>query len=72
MQNMNLNIYNSFASTQLVTPNPSTTLTASNAGQSTPKIDSEFIVFGMGPNGSSNTMVSDIDLGLRTTAQVTS
>lgn len=70
MQTTNLNIYNTFKSSQLVTPNPDSTATAANAGQATPKIDSMFIKYGMGPNGTSNTMVNDIDIGLRTTKKV--
>ena len=70
MQTKNLNIYNTFKSSQMVTANPDSTATAKNAGQGTPMIDSMFIKFGMGPNGTSNTMVTDIDVGLRTTKKV--
>jgi hypothetical protein len=70
MQTANLNIYSTFKDSQLVTPNPDTTATAANAGQGTPMVDSMFIKFGMGPNGTSNTMVTDIDSGLRTTKKV--
>jgi len=70
MQTSNINIYTTYSSSQLITPNPDTTATAANAGQSTPNIDSVFIKTGMGPNGTTNTMVTDIDAGLRTTAQV--
>ena len=70
MQSMrinNLNIYNTFKSSQLTTPNPDTTSVASNAGLQTPKVDSRFIKQYMGPNGTVNTMASDIDSGLRVT-----
>jgi hypothetical protein len=70
MQNANLNIYNNFISSQLVTPNPDTTKVAANAAQPVPKIDSLFIKQGMGPNGTVNRMVTDIDSGLRTTSKV--
>lgn len=70
MQTANLNIYSSFQNSQLITPNPDSTATAINAGQGTPMIDSMFIRYGMGPNGTSNTMVTDIDVGLRTTKKV--
>ena len=70
MQTNNLNIYNTFKTSQMVTANPDSTATAKNAGQGTPMIDSMFIKFGMGPNGTSNTMVTDIDVGLRTTKKV--
>lgn len=71
MQTANLNIYSTFKNSQLITPNPDSTDTAKNAGQGTPMIDSMFIKYGMGPNGTSNTMVTDIDQGLRTTKKVT-
>lgn len=70
MQTANLKIYDKYASSQMITPNPDTTSTAINAGQSIPQIDSRFIKTGMGPNGTSNTMVTDIDSGLRTTQKV--
>jgi hypothetical protein len=70
MQTANLDIYSTFKNSQLVTPNPDTTATATNAGQGTPMIDSMFIKYGMGPNGTSNTMVTDIDASLRTTKKV--
>ncbi len=70
MQTANLNIYNTYKNAQLITPNPDTTSTALNAGQSTPKVDSLFIKTGMGPNGTINTMTTLIDSGLRTTAKV--
>ncbi len=70
MRTSNINIYTTFKDSQLVSPNPDTTSTAANAGQSTPMIDSMFIKYGMGPNGTSNTMVTDIDSGLRTTKKV--
>ena len=61
MQTANLDIYNTYKSSQMITPNPDTTSTAANAGQATPLIDSLFIKQGMGPNGTANTMVTDID-----------
>lgn len=70
MQQANLNIYKDYKSSQMITPNPSTTQTAANAQQSTPMIDSLFIKTKLGPNGTAGTMVSDIDSGLRTTAKL--
>lgn len=70
MRNANLDIYNKYKSSQMTTPNPDATSTAANAGQSTPLIDSRFIKTGLGPNGTANTMVTDIDSGLRTTSIV--
>lgn len=71
MQTSNLNIYNKYKSSQMITPNPDTTATNLNNNISVPLIDSVFIKQGMGPNGTTNTMVTDIDSGLRTTAKVT-
>lgn len=71
MQNTNLNFYTKYKSSTVDTTNPSTTATATIAGQGIPQINSMFIKNGLGPNGTSNTMVTDIDLGLRTTSKVT-
>ena len=70
MRTANLDIYNIYKNSQMTTPNPSTTASAANAGQSTPVIDSRFIKTGLGPNGTSNTMVTDIDSALKTTSKV--
>lgn len=70
MRTSALDIYNKYKPSQLITPNPDSTATANNAGQTTPLVDSRFIKTGMGPNGTSNTMATDIDLGLRTTKKV--
>ncbi len=70
MQTSNLNIYNKYKAIQIVSPNPTTTATNLNANISVPLINSLFVKQGMGPNGTTNTMVSDIDSGLRTTATV--
>lgn len=71
MQTANLNIYSKYKSSQMITPNPDTTSTNLNNNISVPLIDSVFVKQGMGPNGTTNTMVTDIDAGLRTTAKVT-
>ena len=70
MRTANLNIYNKYQSSQLITPNPDSTLTAANAGQTTPLVDSRFIKTGLGPNGTANTMVSLIDAALLKTKKV--
>lgn len=70
MRTANLNIYNKYKSSQLTTPNPDSTLTAANAGQSTPLVDSRFIKTGLGPNGTANTMVTLIDNALLKTKKV--
>ena len=70
MQTANIDIYRNYNTSQMITPNPDSTATAANAGQSVPLIDSLFIKTGMGPNGTANTMATDIDGGLQTTAKV--
>ena len=70
MQTANLNIYDNYKTSQMTTPNPDSTATAINGGQSVPLVDSRFIKTGMGTNGTINTMVTDIDSGLRTTQKV--
>lgn len=67
MRSKNLDIYEKNKDAQLVTPNPFTTATALNGGFSIPVVDSLFIKTGMGPNGTANTLVTEIDNGLRVT-----
>lgn len=64
---MNLNIYSNNKDAKLFTPNPITTKQALDNGLDYPMIDSRFVQKGIGPNGTANTMVTDIDKGLRTT-----
>jgi hypothetical protein len=67
MKQMNLNIYKNNKNASLITSNPATTKIALDNGFGYPSIESRFVARGMGPNGTSNTMVTDIDKGLRTT-----
>lgn len=67
MKNKNIEIYNRNKNSRLITPNPLTTETNLAAGLDYPLVDSVFIKTGLGPNGTFNTMVDDIDKGLRTT-----
>ena len=67
MKQINVNIYSLNKDATLITPNPVTTKAALDNGLSYPRIESRFITKGMGPNGTANTMVTDIDRGLRTT-----
>lgn len=71
MQTNNINLYSKYKDAQMITPNPTTTATNRNANISVPMIDSLFIKQGLGPNGTTSTMISDIDSGLRLTAKVT-
>lgn len=66
MKKTNLDIYKDYKDAQLITSDPTATA-AVVVGDPLPNIDSVFIKTGMGPNGTINTMVDDIDKGIRTT-----
>lgn len=70
MQTTNVNFYSKYKDSQLITPNPTTTQANINANISIPMIDSLFITQGLGPNGTTGTIISDIDSGLRVTSKV--
>jgi hypothetical protein len=65
MKKATLDIYRNNKDSKVATPDP--TRTASAAAGTTPVTDSLFITSGMGPNGTANTMVTDIDTALRKT-----
>ena len=66
----NENLYkNNFESTVL-SPNPVTTQTAISGGNDLPTVVPLFISAGLGPNGTANTMVTDIDSGIQVTEEV--
>lgn len=67
MKNKNIAIHSVNQNAQYISPNPATTETNLAAGLDYPVIDSVFIKTKLGPNGTFNTMVDDIDRGLRTT-----
>lgn len=56
----NIELYKSYANNTLSSPDPNTTS----------DINSVFIATGLGPNGTANTMVSDIDSSLQITKKV--
>jgi hypothetical protein len=56
----NINLYKKYANNTLASPDPNTTS----------DINSLFIATGLGPNGTANTLVSDIDSGLAVTNKV--
>ena len=63
----NLKLYkNNFQSTVL-SPNPVSTQAAIAGNNPLPTVTPLFISAGLGPNGTANTMVTDLDLGIRTT-----
>jgi hypothetical protein len=69
MRSTNINIYKNNNASKVTTPNPATT-SATPLGSPLPVVDSYFIKTGMGPNGTVNTMVTDIDAGLQVTQNV--
>lgn len=65
MKKINLDIYKNNKDSKVTTPNPSTT-DSTPIGSALPVVDSLFVKTGLGPNGTDNTMVTDIDSSLRT------
>lgn len=66
MENMNINLWENNKDSKVLTPDPIAT-------QNTipiPKITPRFIQQGLGPNGTANTMITDIDNGFKVTKQV--
>lgn len=66
MKQANLNMYKNNKDSKVTTPNPTTTA-ATPVGSPLPVVDSLFVKTGLGPNGTSNTMVTDVDQALRKT-----
>jgi len=66
MKQANLNIYKNNNDSKVTTPNPTTTA-STPVGSPLPVIDSLFVKTGLGPNGTANTMVTNIDSALRAT-----
>lgn len=64
MKQQNLNLYRNNNDSKVTTPNPFTTASTS-LGTPLPKVDSYFIINGLGPNSSDSKMTSDIDKGFR-------
>ena len=72
MENSNLDLYANNQGSEVYTPDPVATNAALTGGTPLPKIVPRFIAQGLGPNGTANTMTTDIDTGLNTTKQVPS
>jgi hypothetical protein len=66
MKQANLDMYKNNKDSKVTTPNPTTTA-ATPVGSPLPVVDSLFVKTGLGPNGTSNTMVTDVDQALRKT-----
>ena len=63
----NLKLYKNNYQWTVFSPNPITTKLAISGNNALPTVTPLFISAGLGPNGTANTMVTDIDLGIRTT-----
>lgn len=70
LKTMNLNIYKNNANSTVTSPWTANVTAAVSVSAALPTRVPLFISGGLGPNGTANTMTSDIDLGLRTTEQV--
>ena len=70
LENTNLDLWNKNHNSVVYSPNPTSTNTAMTAGTALPTIVPRFIQSGLGPNGTANTMVTDIDSGLKVTKGV--
>jgi len=70
MENMNFNLYTNNINSTVYSPDPAGTTNAMLNNLPLPTIVPKFIKEGLGPNSSANTMVADIDSGLRVTAVV--
>ena len=63
---MNLDLWTNNYQSTVYSPNPTTTNAAMTANNPLPTIVPRFIGQGLGPNGTANTMITDIDSSLRT------
>ena len=66
LENMNLDLWNDNHLSTVYSPNPTTTNAAMSSSSALPTITPRFIQQGLGPNGTANTMITDIDSSLRT------
>ena len=66
-----MDIYANNQHSEVLSPDPVATNAALIAGNPLPKIVPRFIAQGLGPNGTANTMTTDIDSGLRVTQLLT-
>ncbi len=61
MQNLNLDIWNNYQNSTVFSPDPISTKAAMQAGTSLPTVVPNFVLHGLGPNGTTGAMVTDID-----------
>lgn len=67
LHEQNVNIYKDNNESTVYSPNPTTTESAIAGSTDLPTVTPRFIASGLGPNGTANTMVDDIEGGLRVT-----
>ena len=70
LKEQNIQLYKNNNESTVYSPNPSTTQTAISGNTALPTVTPLFISAGLGPNGTANTMVTDLDSGIRTTEVV--
>jgi hypothetical protein len=64
---MNLELWNNNKNSKVLTPDPTATTNAINLNLSIPMIVPLFIQSGLGPNGTANTLITDLDAGFQIT-----
>jgi hypothetical protein len=67
MESLNLDLWANNQNSVVYSPDPTATYSAMNLATPLPTIVPRFIAQGLGPNGTANTMISDIDSGFRIT-----
>lgn len=69
---MNLQLWEDNKDSVVLTPDPIATFNANNNSLPIPTVVTRFIAEGLGPNGTANTMITDISDGFQITKQVSS
>jgi hypothetical protein len=67
LHNQNLNLYKDNNESTVYSPNSATTESAISGSTPLPTVTPLFIASGLGPNSTTNTMVNDLDSGIRVT-----
>jgi hypothetical protein len=70
LKQKNVNLYKNNINNKVYSPNSITTQASIAGGNPLPTVTPLFISQGLGPNGTANTMVTDIDSALRITEKV--
>jgi len=67
LKQLNLNIYTDNQNSRVTSPNPTTVASAIAGNNPLPTVSTLFVTQGLGPNGTANTMTTDIDAGIAVT-----